>query len=179
MIPIRHNLTAIVRFLSTKIGSRWKHWCQYNVKHDQLMRLRWLFQLFYQQVLIKVIKRCCHRHHLLEMLTKVNKRIADEQRGSPNGVATVQVPYLTHTLRAKVLLAVGMNQLMKKIWKECIWKEKNFEEGCGIVRLDSSNTRLTLVDTTQVIRHISEMGIRIAFQMNYTLKFTLTLDGSS
>lgn len=106
------------------------------------MRLRWLFQLFYQQVLIKVIKRCCHRHHLLEMLTKVNKRIADEQRGSPNGVATVQVPYLTHTLRAKVLLTVGMNQLMKRIWKECIWKEKNFEDGCGIVRLDSSNTRL-------------------------------------
>ena len=61
----------------------------------------------------QVIQGCYHRHHLLEMLIKVNKRIADEQRGNPNGGITVQVPYLTHTLRAKVHL--GMNHSMKRI----------------------------------------------------------------
>ena len=62
------------------------------------------------------------------MLTKMNERIADEQRGNPNRGITVQVPYLTHTLRAKVHL--GMNQFMKIIWQECICKEKKFEDGC-------------------------------------------------
>ena len=77
---------------------------------------------FHFLFLIKVIKRCYHRYHLLEMLTKINKRIADEQRGNPNGIITVQVPYLTHTLRAKVYL--GMNQFMKKYGKSLYVKRR-------------------------------------------------------
>ena len=112
------------------------------------------------------------------MLTKINKRIADEQRGNPNGIITVQVPYLTHTLRAKVYL--GMNQFMKKYGKSLYVKRRILRVVVELHgRLASSNIRPNLVGTTQVIGHILEMAKRISFQMNYILKFTLTVDGWS
>lgn len=55
---------------------------------------------------MKVLRKYCHRYHLLEMLTKVNKRVVDKQSGGPNRVKSVQAPYLTHTLRAKVYLGM-------------------------------------------------------------------------
>lgn len=74
----------------------------------------YFFEFFIQQVLIEVIREHCHRFHLLDMLTDVNQRVVDKQSGSPNRVTSVQVPYLTHTLRAKVHL--GM-KVMNRIWR--------------------------------------------------------------
>ena len=53
-----------------------------------------------------VIKKYCHVYHLIEMLTKVNELVLDMHRqpAQSNKALPIQVPYLTHTLRAKVRL---------------------------------------------------------------------------
>ncbi|KAL9966429.1 hypothetical protein ACROYT_G024501 [Oculina patagonica] len=68
------------------------------------MWMMFIVDFLLQQVLIKAIRKYCHRYHLLELLTKVNKRVVDKQSGGPNRMKSVQVPHLTHTLRAKVYL---------------------------------------------------------------------------
>jgi len=61
--------------------------------------------IFYiQQVLIEAIRKDWNNLHLLDILTKVNERMADKHHS--NGVFPVQVPYQNHTLRAKVHLGM-------------------------------------------------------------------------
>lgn len=89
------------------------------------------FCFTFYQVLIKVIREYCHCYHLLEMLTKVNERIVDKQTcGGPNRVMTDHVPYLTHTLRAKVHLGMKvMNRILTPhactfdggLWHGLVW----------------------------------------------------------
>ena len=55
-------------------------------------------------MLIDVIKEKRDSLDVLDILTIVNKRMADEQR--PNGVMATQVPYQNQTLRAKVQLGM-------------------------------------------------------------------------
>ena len=46
-----------------------------------------------------------HRHHhLLDMLTEVNKRVAEIANENPDVDLSFQVPAPTHTLRAQVFL---------------------------------------------------------------------------
>ena len=52
---------------------------------------------------MKVVRNYCHLgYDLLEVLTKVNELLVDKESGHSNRVPFAQVPYLTHTLRAKV-----------------------------------------------------------------------------
>jgi len=53
---------------------------------------------------VDVIRRYHHRHHLLDMLTEVNKRVADIANENPDVDLSFQVPAPTHTLRAQVYL---------------------------------------------------------------------------
>lgn len=51
-----------------------------------------------------VIREYHSRHHLLDMLTEVNKRVADIANENPDVDLSFQVPSPTHTLRAQVFL---------------------------------------------------------------------------
>ena len=51
-----------------------------------------------------VIRRFHHRHHLLDMLTEVNKQVADIANDFSDVDLSFQVPSPTHTLRAQVFL---------------------------------------------------------------------------
>ena len=76
-------------------------------RYDYTDLNKYIFDFRIQQVLIKVIRKYRHRYHLLELLTEVNKRVLDKQHGvGQNRAMTVHVPYLTHTLRAKVHLGM-------------------------------------------------------------------------
>ena len=55
-------------------------------------------------MLIEVIKENLGSLDVLDILTIVNKRMADKQRS--NGVMATQVPYQNQTLRAKVQLGM-------------------------------------------------------------------------
>ena len=51
-----------------------------------------------------VIRTYHGRHHLLDMLTEVNKRVAAIANDYPDDDLSFQVPAPTHTLRAQVFL---------------------------------------------------------------------------
>ena len=51
-----------------------------------------------------VIRKHYHHHHLLDMLTEVNRQVAEIANERPNVDLSFQVPASTHTLRAQVLL---------------------------------------------------------------------------
>jgi len=56
------------------------------------------------QVLVDVIRTYHRHHHLLDMLTEVNKRVADIANEYPDVELSFQVPAPTHTLRKQVFL---------------------------------------------------------------------------
>ncbi|KAL9966545.1 hypothetical protein ACROYT_G024633 [Oculina patagonica] len=56
------------------------------------------------EVLVDVIRRYHRHHHLLDMLTVVNKEVADIANDYPDVGLSFQVPAPTHTLRAQVFL---------------------------------------------------------------------------
>ncbi|KAL9966425.1 hypothetical protein ACROYT_G024494 [Oculina patagonica] len=56
------------------------------------------------QVLVDVIQKYHRHHHLLDMLTEVNKKVADIANDNPDVDLSFQVPAPTHTLRAQVFL---------------------------------------------------------------------------
>ncbi len=51
-----------------------------------------------------VILKYHHHHHLLDMLTEVNKKVAEIANDYPDVDLSFQVPAPTHTLRAQVYL---------------------------------------------------------------------------
>ena len=51
-----------------------------------------------------VISTCHRHHHLVDMLTEVNKRVADIANEHPDVELSFQVPAPTHTLRKQVFL---------------------------------------------------------------------------
>ena len=53
---------------------------------------------------MNVIKTYHGRHHLVDMLTEVNKRVADIANENPDVELSFQVPAPTHTLRKQVFL---------------------------------------------------------------------------
>ncbi len=56
------------------------------------------------QVLVDVIRMYHRYHHLLDMLTEVNKQVADIANEYPDVELSFQVPAPTHTLRAQVFI---------------------------------------------------------------------------
>ena len=50
-----------------------------------------------------VIRKHYHHHHLLDMLTEVNRQVAEIANERPDVDLSFQVPAPTHTLRAQVL----------------------------------------------------------------------------
>jgi len=56
------------------------------------------------QVLADVIRKYHRHHHLLDMLTEVNKQVAAIANDYPQRDLSFQVPAQSHTLRAKVFL---------------------------------------------------------------------------
>ncbi|KAL9966433.1 hypothetical protein ACROYT_G024506 [Oculina patagonica] len=59
---------------------------------------------WFVQVLVDVIRKHHRHHHLLDMLTEVNKQVADIANDNPDVDLPFQVPAPTHTLRAQVYL---------------------------------------------------------------------------
>ena len=51
-----------------------------------------------------VIRRYHRHHHLLDMLTEVNKKVADIANEHPQVDLSFQVPAPTNTLRAQVFI---------------------------------------------------------------------------
>ncbi|KAL9971092.1 hypothetical protein ACROYT_G023579 [Oculina patagonica] len=59
---------------------------------------------FYIQVLMQVIRELHQHHHLLDMLTEVNKRVAEKASNELSDGENIQIPAPVHTLRAQLYL---------------------------------------------------------------------------